>query len=121
MDIEKEKFQKMFPNLTQEIESGNCQTKISSVRSDAHTGEEAAVKKFVGYTPDVIDFLRRCDTKEQAEDIICYLEKRGEISSKYATKLRKQLKTKGVRSFGSKKEDDYYLKQAGFSPEKKFG
>lgn len=111
MDIKKEKLQKMFPNLTQEIESGNCKTKISSVRSDVNTGEKAVAKKFVGYTPDAIDFLRRCDKAEQAEDIICYLEKRGEISSEYATKLRKQLKTKGLRSFGSKKENDYYLKQ----------
>ena len=114
MDIKKEKLQKMFPNLIQEIESGNCKTNISSVRSDVTTGEEAVAKKFVGYTPDVIDFLRRCDKAEQAKDIICYLEKRGEITSKYATKLRKQLKTKGLRSFGSKKEDDYYLKQDGF-------
>ena len=114
MDIKKEKLQKMFPNLTQEIESGNCKTKISSVRSDVTTGEKAVAKKFVGYTPDVIDFLRRCDKAEQAEEIICYLEKRGEISAEYATKLRKQLKTKGLRSFGSKKENDYYLKQDGF-------
>jgi hypothetical protein len=114
MNIKKEKLQKMFPNLTQEIESGNCKTKISSVRSDVTTGEKAVAKKFVGYTPDVIDFLRRCDKAEQAEEIICYLEKRGEISSEYATKLRKQLKTKGLRSFGSKKENDYYLKQEEF-------
>ncbi len=114
MDIEKEKFQKIFPNLTQEIESGHSKTKISSVRSDSTTGEEAVSKKFVGYTPDVIDFLRRCDKAEEAKDIICYMEKRGEISSEYAKNLKKQLKTKGVRSFGSKKEDDYYLKQDGF-------
>jgi hypothetical protein len=113
MNIKKEKFQKMFPNLTKEIESGNCKTKISSVRSDTAVGEEAVARKFVGYTPDVIDFLRRCDNEEQAEDIICYLEKRREICFEYATKLRKQLKTKGLRSFGSKKEDDYYLKQDG--------
>jgi hypothetical protein len=114
MDIEKEKLQKMFPNLTQEIESGNCKTKISSVRSDSITAEKAVAKKFVGYTPDVIDFIRRCDKAEDAEDIICYLEKRREISSEYANKLRKQLKTKGVRSFGPKKENDYYMKQDGF-------
>jgi hypothetical protein len=42
------------------------------------------------------------------------LAKRREISSRYARKLRKQLKEKGIRSFGSKKEDDYYLKQDGF-------
>jgi hypothetical protein len=114
MDIEKKRFRRMFPNLSQEIESGDCGTKINSVRSDSTSGEEAASKRFADYTPDVIDFLRRCDKAEQAEEIISYLERRKEISSEYARKLRKQLKEKGVRSFGSKKEDDYYLKQDGF-------
>jgi hypothetical protein len=113
MDMEKEKFRKMFPNLAQEMESKKCGTKINSVRSDPTTGEKAVSKKFTAYTPDVIDFLRRCDKVEQAEEIICYLEKRGEISSGYARKIRKQLREKGVRSFGSKKEEDYYLKQNG--------
>ena len=114
MDMEKEKFRKMFPNLAQELESKKCVTKINSVRSDPTTGEKAVSKKFTAYTPDVIDFLRRCDKVEQAEEIICYLEKRGEISAGYARKIRKQLKEKGIRSFGSKKDDDYYLKQDGF-------
>lgn len=114
MDIEKEKFRKMFPSLAQELESEKCRTKINSVRSDPNTGEEAVSKRFTAYTPDVIDFLRRCDKAEQGEEIICYLENRGEISSEYARKIRKQLREKGIRSFGSKKEDDYYLKQDGF-------
>ncbi len=104
----------MFPKLAQEMENGEGGTKINSVRSDPSTGEKAASKRFTGYTPDVIDFLRRCDKERQAEEIICYLESREEISREYARKLRKQLREKGVRSFGSKKEDDYYLKQDGF-------
>jgi hypothetical protein len=114
MDVEKKRFRRIFPHLAQELESGNCETKISSVRSDPTTGEKAVSRRFTGYTPDVIDFLRRCDKVEQAEEIIGYLEKRKEISFEYARKLRKQLKEKGIRSFGSKKEDDYYLKQDGF-------
>ena len=114
MDIEKKRFRRMFPNLSQELETGDCGTTINSIRSDPTTAEKAVSKRFTGYTPDVIDFLRRCNKGEQAEEIISYLENRGEISSEYATKLRKQLKEKGVRSFGSKKEDDYYLKQDGF-------
>ena len=114
MDLKKKKLQKILPNLARELESGDCRTTINSVRSDPITGEKAVAKRFIGYVPDVIDFLRRCDNGKQAEEIICYLEKRGEISSEYAAKLRKQLKEKGVRSFGSKKEDDYYLKQDGF-------
>jgi hypothetical protein len=62
--------------------------------------------------PDVIDFIRRCDTEEQAEEIIAYMEKRGEIEKQYAERLRKQLKDKGVRSFGPKKEENYYLKDS---------
>lgn len=104
----------MFPNLSEELETGNCKTKIDSVRSDPESAEKAVSRRFTDYNPDVIDFIRRCDSVAQAEEIVCYLEKRREISSEYAKKLRKQLKQKGVRSFGSKKEDDYYLKQDGF-------
>jgi hypothetical protein len=114
MDINKKRFRKMFPHLAQELEARDSRMPITSVRSDLHTGEKASSRKFVSYMPDVIDFLRRCDTEQQAEEIICYLEGRREISHDYARRLRKQLKEKGVRSFGSKKEDDYYLKQDGF-------
>jgi len=58
--------------------------------------------------------LRRCDTEEQAVQTIEYLEGRNEITREYAEELRKQLEEKGVRSFGSKREEDYCLKQAGY-------
>ena len=80
---------------------------------DKSIGEKSSYESFKGYTPDIIDFIRRCDREEQAEEIINYLEKRGEISYKYAEKLRRQLEEKGVRSFGSKKEHYYYFKRAG--------
>jgi len=114
MEIDKRTFRKMFPHLAAELEGGEHKVSIASLRSDVEVGEKAASKLFEGYNPDVIDFLRRCDTKEQAEEIISYLESRGEISEEYASRLRRQLKKKGVRSFGPKKEDDYYLKKAKF-------
>jgi hypothetical protein len=114
MDIKRKRFQRIFPNLAREINSRESRTKINSVRSDPTTGDKVTSKKFTDYTPDVIDFLRRCDKTEQAIEIIDYLEKRKEISSKFAKKIRKQLRERGVRSFGSKKEDDYYLKQSRF-------
>jgi hypothetical protein len=73
-------------------------------------GEKAVSKGFSHYMPDAIDFIRRCDTQGQAEEIITYLERRGEIEKQYAAKLREQVKEKGLRSFGPKKENDYYLK-----------
>lgn len=114
MEFDKEAFRKMFPNLAKELESGRSRATISSVRTDVRVAEDASSNMFVSYTPDVVDFIRRCDTEEQAEEIITYMERRGEISREYAERLRKQLKDKGVRSFGPKKESNYYLKRAGF-------
>lgn len=111
MGLDKESFKKMFPNLARESQTNENKVQVNSVRTNQEDGEKAATSRsFDDYMPDVIDFIRRCDTKEQAEEIISYMEKRGEIDKKYAQKLRKQLKEKGVRSFGTKKEHDYYLK-----------
>jgi hypothetical protein len=110
VEFDKKTFKKMFPNLANELESDESKVAVNSVRTDSQMAEKACSQRFVNYTPDVIDFIRRCDTEEQAEEIIAYLEKRGEVERYYAEKLRRQLKEKGVRSFGSKKEDDYYLK-----------
>jgi len=110
VEFDKETFKKMFPNLAKELETGENSVRVNSVRTDNQTGEKASSPRFINYMPDVIDFIRRCDTEEQAEGIIAYLEKRGEVERNYAEKLRKQLKEKGVRSFGPKKENDYYLK-----------
>jgi len=110
MEIDKKRFKELFPGLAKELEDKEGKIGISSVRSDPKTGEEASSTKFAGYTPDVIDFLRRCDNEDQAKEIIDYLESRGEIDKGYAWRLRRQLKGKGVRSFGPKKEEYYYFK-----------
>ena len=110
MGFDKETMRKMFPSLTKELEDDENKVAINSVRTDAPSGEKASSRAFAHYNPDVIDFIRRCDTEKQAEEILAYMEKRGEIDKQHASKLRKQLKMKGVRSFGPKKEDDYYLK-----------
>lgn len=113
METDKKSFKKMFPNLSEELEGGNSKVTIDSVRTDPDTAEKSVSDKFRNYDPTVIDFIRRCDTEAQAEEIIAYLEKKGEITKEYAAKLRKQLKREGVRSYGPKKEDSYYFKQGG--------
>jgi len=113
MEIDERRFKKMFPHLAEEMGMGENNVQIASVRSDAEAGERAASSQFDGYNPDVIDFLRRCNNQNQAVEIIAYLENRSEISREYAARLRRQLKEKGLRSFGPKKEDDYYIKRAG--------
>jgi hypothetical protein len=113
MELDRESLKKMFPNLVKDLQADENKVRVNSVRTNQEDGEKAATSQsFDDYMPDVIDFIRRCDTKKQAEEIICYLEKRGEIDKEYAQKLREQLKEKGVRSFGTKKEQDYYLKHS---------
>jgi len=116
MELERKKLQTMFPHLSKELEGKSMAVGIESVRSDTEATERKKTTRqdFTGYSPDVIDFIRRCDTKEQAREIIAFLEKRSEISSEYGGRLREQLERKGLRSFGSKKEHDYYLKRAGY-------
>ncbi|NIQ07083.1 MAG: DUF2095 domain-containing protein [Candidatus Korarchaeota archaeon] len=109
MKLDEETLRKLFPNLAKELGSTRNKVSITSVRTDTQTGEETASRGFSHYQPDVIDFIRRSDTKEEAKEIINYMKKRGEIEPQYAKRLKKQLEEKGVRSFGSKKKENYYF------------
>jgi hypothetical protein len=110
----KRSLEKMFPNLIKEIEGEVSKVNIDSVWVDAEKTEDDTTDKLRNYKPTVVDFIRRCDTEYQAECVFSFLEKRGELTHEQSEQLRKQLKKEGVRSFGSKKEDDYYFKQGGF-------
>jgi hypothetical protein len=130
MAIDKESLKKMFPNLYRELEQGEVKISIDSVRRNPQEAEtetpEASAReepepkaatttpdKLRHFNPAAVDFIRRCDTEAQAEEIIAYLQKKGEITEEYAEELRCQLKRKSVRSFGPKKEENYYLKEGG--------
>ena len=124
MAIDKKSLKKMFPNLYKELETGDVKVPIDAVRKNPQEAEEAEVEgeefeptelpdKFRHFNPSAVDFIRRCDTEAQAEEIIAYLQKKGEITQEYAEELRCQLKQKGVRSFGPKKEENYYFREGG--------
>jgi len=105
-------FKKMFPHLAKELNSGENAVSIDSVDPTLEELEEKLPDKFHNYVPTVVDFIRRCNTDKEAHEIIAYMEKRCEITKEHAQQLKKQLKEKGVRSFGAKKEDNYYFKQS---------
>lgn len=107
MDFTSEEFKK-FPNIARELEQNVMRVSIDSIRTEVKDDGES--KKLSGYMPDVVDFLRRCSNDEEAENIIEFLERRGEVSGEYAVRLRAQLREKGLRSFGSKKEHGHYFK-----------
>ena len=128
MAVDKKSIKKLFPNLAKELEKEENKVKIDAIRADPAKAEEEVVDPdsvfleeakaampdlFRHYNPSAVDFIRRCDNQNQAEEIICYMLKRKEITSKEATELRTQLKKDGLRSFGPKKEPDYYFKESG--------
>lgn len=105
---EDDEFREVFPALSKELEEDSTKTfKIDGVRTMAEETEPRAdVKTF---TPDVVDYIRRCDTVSQAFEIVDYLMKRNEINAAQAREIKSQIKADGLRSFGSKKEKDHYL------------
>jgi hypothetical protein len=113
VEIDKREFKRRFPNLAEEIESRRGTFDIANV-DGVNIVEKAGIDSFAGHIPTAIDYLRRCDNDEQAEATINYLEKKGEITREYADQLRKSLREHGIRGFGPKKEDDYYLRRAGY-------
>ncbi|MCD6444465.1 DUF2095 family protein [Candidatus Bathyarchaeota archaeon] len=105
MEMNWKTFRKRFPHLAKELESGAQTVRIGGVRSyEAEGFDELRM-------PDAVSYLRRCETEEQALEIIEYLERKGKISKDYAESLRKQLREKGVRSFGPLKKPGYYLRR----------
>ncbi len=113
MSIAKKDLKLIFPNLIDEIEN-QTNFSIELVTQMSKQEDKTTSKTFSGYNPDIIDFIRRCDTEDEAVEIIRYMEKKLEISKEYATNLIKEIKVKGVRSFGPKKEIDYYSKSSSF-------
>jgi len=101
-------FRETFPALSKELEEKTTKTfKIDGVRIMAEETDPAGGRET--FTPDVVDYIRRCDTVSQALEIVDYLMKRNEISPSQARDIKGQLKTDGLRSFGAKKEKDHYL------------
>ncbi len=108
--MEKKDFRRLFPNLADEVDSGASKVDLNKVNESSTSTEPSYQKdrRYAGYQPGVIDFIRRCKKPQEAEEIITYLEKKGEMSGDEAKLLRKQLKEEGLRSFGPpKKIGDY--------------
>jgi hypothetical protein len=104
--MERDEFKKRYPALAKEVEEGKGKADLK-FEVEAPKPE----RSFAGYEPGVVDFLRRCSGDEEALEIIEYMRKRGEVTGEEAERLCAQLREKGVRSFGPKKEPGYYEKE----------
>ena len=106
--MEKEIFKKFFPHLAGEMENWVSRVKLGDTEEDEGDGAPVNSRKWAGHEPDVVDFIQRCETAEQAREIIEYMEAKGEITSDRATILRRQLMEEGLESFGKRKDEGFY-------------
>ena len=104
--LEKEKFKKKFPNLSEEIEKG-----MGKVDLEFRRNVRRQTRRFSSYSPNEVDFILRCKNNEEAFEIINFLMERGEITPNRAKELRNQIVKQGLRSIGKKKEIGYYEKE----------
>ncbi|MFW9925703.1 MAG: DUF2095 family protein [Candidatus Thorarchaeota archaeon] len=102
-------FREAFPALSRELDEKTTKTyRIDGVRTMTEDADSGGAQK-AAFEPDVVDYIRRCDTVAQAIEIVDFLLKRNEITQPQAREIKSQLKADGLRSFGSKKEKDHYL------------
>ena len=104
--MKRDEFKKRFPALAKEMEEGKGKADL-----EFEVEPPKPQRKFAGYDPDVIDFIRRCSGEEEALEIIEYLRGKEEITVEEADRLRRQLEEEGLRSFGPKKEPGYYERE----------
>ena len=104
--MEKKEFKKKYPKLAEEMEQGVGRSELNF-----EVEKPKPKRKFAGYDPDVIDFIRRCTNETQALEIIEYMKTREEITLDEAERLCRQLEEEGLKSFGKKKTPGYYERE----------
>lgn len=97
IDMDEEEFKRRFPKLYEEIKMGVSSYQLIDIVEDKPP-----------LVPDAVDYLRRCKSNEEAEEVINYLERVKEITAERANALRRQLRNEGLESFGTRKGPDYY-------------
>ena len=92
-------FREVFPALSKELEEESTKTfKIDGVRTMAE--ETDSTRDAKTFTPDVVDYIRRCDTVSQALEIVDFLMKQ-KICNKlasYSSRARASLRLSNTLS-----------------------
>ncbi|MFX1295550.1 MAG: DUF2095 family protein [Promethearchaeota archaeon] len=97
INYDEDKFNHDFPHIAQELGDPELIYPMDAVRWENKDQIEEDFEP--PEEPTVESLLRRSKTKEEALEIIKYLEKRGEISSREAKKLIVILNSKGLKAF----------------------
>lgn len=98
-------FKKKYPHLAREV----LEDKDVSLKLSVHMGFS---DPWSGYTPTVVDYIRRCKSLEEAFKVVDYLVNHGELDAREGEELKAILERNGIEYFGGRKQDDYYYKEA---------
>jgi len=115
--ITSDDLKEKFPNLHAEMTVKKMPYKIDFVEGDSSLSNETestleSVDPFSDFEPSTLDYIRRAQNDMEAEEIIRFALKQGDIISEEAEKLLDQLSEKGVRSFGSIRTSGHYFSKA---------
>jgi len=118
----KEEIDEFFPHLIKELFEKKKSIKIDSFDSEIEqTFEEELQRSDESYpnelyNPGVVDFIRRCTTKEEAINILDYLLKRNEIINEDYDRYKNIISQEnGLENFikesGGLKRPGYYMRK----------
>lgn len=118
VEYSREEIESLLPNLAEELTNNPhepIEVEVPPSKKELRSKndiQQAAKSQYKTdselYSPSTVDFLRRCSTLEEAEEIINYQLKMNEISKSQAEELLDLCNKHGVRYFGPKKEWGYY-------------
>ena len=119
ISYDKEELEEYVPHLINELSEKTHTLKIDSVNlevEDIKEEEDQIMKDLIPkelVNPGVIDFIRRCKTKDEAIEILDFCSKRGEIGRDEYEKYKSIIMQKGgldkiIEENGGRKDPGYY-------------
>ncbi len=108
MEFDEREFKKRFPHLYEELQGSPASEEDDS---DSTEAEDTQADSASEYPPEIMSYVRRAHTNNEAAEVVNYLKKRGELSEKHASSLLKQISEQGVRSFGNLKTWGWYERE----------
>ena len=122
VSYDREELDENFPHLIKELFEKKKSIKIDSFDNEIeqnfeeehHRSNELNPNEL--YNPGVVDFIRRCTTKEEAIKILDYLLKRNEITNKDYDRYRNYISQEDglerfIKESGGLKRPGYYMRK----------
>lgn len=92
------------------MSGGFSEEELMRIAAEGYS-EDLEPKSLKGYAPNVFDYIRRCESSEEAFQIIDFLVLRKELPENVAEVIKRKITEKGLRFYGPKKQTGYYIEK----------